>query len=132
MGMMVAYSFQSRFVPLIREGLKTQTVRSARKRHARPGEPIQLFRGMRTRLCEKIVPDPVCTAILPIAINFASARINRIEVGRVPLLDLDAFAVADGFEHLDDMSAFWREHHGSRHFDGVVIEWTMPRCDGRS
>ena len=59
---MVAYSFKARFVPLIREGLKTQTIRAQRSRHARPGELIQLFSGMRTHLCEKIVPDPVCIA----------------------------------------------------------------------
>ena len=128
---MVAYSFKARFVPLIREGLKTQTIRAERSRHARPGELIQLFSGMRTHLCEKIVPDPVCTVVLPIMISFATARIARVEVGMVPVRDLDAFAISDGFEGLDDMTAFWLENHGARGFDGVVIEWAMPRADLR-
>lgn len=127
---MVAYSFKGRFVPLIREGLKTQTIRGPRKRHARPGEPIQLYQAMRTRFCEKIVPDPFCSSVLPIEIGFASGRIHRVETGLVPVRDLDTFAVADGFECIDDMSAFWLEHHGARPFHGVLIEWPMPRCPG--
>lgn len=129
---MVAYSFQKRFAPLIREGLKTQTIRADRKRHARPGELLQLFTGMRTAHCERIVPDVVCTAVLPIEISWASARIARIEVGMVPLRDLDHFAVSDGFADIDDMSAFWLEHHGARPFHGVIIEWSMPSPEGQA
>ena len=50
---MVAYSFNSRFEVAIREGWKTQTIRAGRKRHARPGEMLQLFCGMRTAHCRK-------------------------------------------------------------------------------
>lgn len=127
---MVAYSFQKRFAPLIREGLKTQTIRADRKRHARPGELLQLFTGMRTAHCERIVPDVVCTAVLPIAIGWASARIARVEVGMIPVRNLDHFAASDGFIDLDDMTDFWLEHHGARPFEGVVIEWSMPSPEG--
>ena len=124
---MVAYSFQPRFAPLIRAGVKLQTIRAERERHARPGERLQLFTGMRTAHCMKIMHDPVCTMVLPIRIGFATGEITRIEVGRVPVRDLDQFAVLDGFTDIDDMSAFWREHHGVRDFSGGVIEWAMPR-----
>lgn len=127
---MVAYSFQKRFAPLIREGLKTQTIRADRKRHARPGEMLQLFTGMRTAWCEKIIPDPICTAVLPVAIGWASARITRIEVGMIPVRNLDHFASADGFTDIEDMTAFWLERHGARPFEGVVIEWSMPSPEG--
>lgn len=136
---MVAYSFQSRFVPLIRAGLKTQTIRADRKRHARPGERLQLFTAMRTRFCERIVPDPVCTAVLPVAISWNDTysgenllhapRIARIEVGMIPVRDLDSFVTLDGFSGIDDMTAFWLAHHGARPFEGVVIEWAMPRAE---
>lgn len=124
--MMVAYSFQKRFAPLILEGLKTQTIRADRKRHARPGELLQLFTGMRTAHCARIVPDVTCTAVLPISIDWASARISRVAVGAVPVRNLDHFAVLDGFADLDDMTGFWLENHGARTFSGVVIEWARP------
>ncbi len=61
---MVAYSFDRRFVPAIVSGAKRQTIRAHRARHARPGETLQLYTGMRTRQCRKIVErDPVCTRI---------------------------------------------------------------------
>mgnify|MGYP001202586895 CR=1 FL=1 len=127
---MVAYSFQPRFAPLIREGVKRQTVRGYRDRHARPGEYLQLFTGLRTASATKIVEDPVCTEVLPVRIGFASGRIARIEVAGMPVLSLDGFAAADGFESLDDMTAFWLERHGAKDFEGVVIEWAMPRWRG--
>lgn len=63
---MVAYSFKKRFVDPIRVGLssvslsfdcqpKRQTIRSiGKRRHARPGETLQLYTAMRTKQCRKI------------------------------------------------------------------------------
>ena len=127
---MVAYNFQPRFVPLIRDGMKLQTIRGDRAafgRHARPGDRLQLYYGQRTKGCIRIVPDPLCTVVLPIRITFASGQIARIVTGGVPVRDLDMFAALDGFEDRADMSAFWLEHHGAAEFNGVVIEWAMPR-----
>jgi hypothetical protein len=45
----VAYSFRQQFRPPILAGTKRQTIRADRKRHARPGEQLQLYTGMRTR-----------------------------------------------------------------------------------
>lgn len=126
---MVAYSFQPRFAPLIREGLKLQTIQGSRARHARPGERLQLFTGLRTRHAMKIVDDPVCVTVSRCDITFASGRIGRIVVAGIPVRDLDMFASLDGFEDRDDMSAFWRERHGAIAFSGVLIEWSHPRSD---
>lgn len=59
---MVAYNFQSRFAGPIKRGEKSHTIRkNGKRRHARPGEPLQLYTGMRTKSCKKIiVKDPVC------------------------------------------------------------------------
>ncbi|WP_292672606.1 hypothetical protein [Mesorhizobium sp.] len=66
---MVAYSFKTMFGPQVSALMKRQTVRADRKRHARPGEPVQLYQGMRTRNCVKLVdPDPICVRVRPIAI----------------------------------------------------------------
>ncbi|MEL7114001.1 MAG: hypothetical protein AAGP08_00170 [Pseudomonadota bacterium] len=126
---MVAYSFTKRFRDPIQRGVKTQTVRMPRKRHARVGEPIQLYTGMQTKYCRKVIDDPICTAVHSIAVYFDKGRvpeIERITVGGVSVRDLDAFARRDGFKHAADMAAFWRTQQDVSQgfaFLGVVIEW---------
>lgn len=51
---MVAYSFKRQFGPPILAGTKGGTIRNDRKRHARPGEELQLYHGMRTKSCTLI------------------------------------------------------------------------------
>lgn len=126
---MVAYSFKPRFEDAIREGWKTQTIRRARDRHARPGEMIQLYTGMRTAHCRKICPDVRCTEVMKILISFdGDGGIDRIDTDGVPVRDLDAFALRDGFRDADDMAEFWRSEHGPVGlWHGVLIEWAAPR-----
>lgn len=128
---MVAYSFNKRFEPAIREGWKTQTIRKGRARHARPGEMLQLFCGMRTAHCRKIVDDTRCTEVMAVRLCFdAGGVIDAIHTDEVAVRDLDAFAIRDGFTDIDDMSAFWRKEHGplaGLEFNGVLIEWAAPR-----
>jgi len=128
---MVAYSFNARFAPRIAAGTKTQTIRADRRRHARPGELLQLFSGMRTRFCAKIMPDPLCIGVDPLALRFdAEGRIVLAAIDGVRVADLPAFALADGFDSTDDMADFWRRTHGlaansGGHFifRGVLIRW---------
>lgn len=133
---MVAYSFQRRFVPAIAEGRKTQTIRGQRKRHARPGERLQLYSGMRTRGCQKIIPDPVCAGVWPIDLIFDDVAnhkpvycIERPEGDQVGIVD-DAFAQADGFEDLAAFVDFWHAQKLAAGlereaccFSGVLIVW---------
>lgn len=130
---MVAYSFQPRFIEPIRQGLKTQTIRATGlRRHARPGELLQLYSGMRTAHSTRILPDTPCLEVMQVEITFAlGARplIDRIRTDGVRIRDLDAFAIRDGFTDREDMSAFWRDHHPhatAAGFDGVLIEWARP------
>lgn len=127
---MVAYSFKARFADAIASGRKRQTVRANRKRHARPGELLQLYMGMRTRHCRKLVADPVCRSVEAI-------RINVDEDGRLAIglptkggnarflnrSDRQRFAEADGFSSEADMHAFWATEHGYGLFEGVLISW---------
>lgn len=128
--MMVAYSFAPRFVEPIRQGLKTQTIRAlGLRRHARPGELLQLYTGMRTQHCKRILPDVPCLEVMSIEIIFIPGAIRRIMVDGIPCLDNDAFAIRDGFADAVDMWAFWRDHHPEAMklgFQGVVIEWARP------
>lgn len=68
---MVALSFMPRFVPAIVAGTKLHTLRwprHGRSRHARPGELLQLYTGMRTRHCRRIGVVP-CKAVVPLALR---------------------------------------------------------------
>lgn len=129
--MMVAYSCKKRFAPAIAAYFKRHTIRGNRKRHARVGEDIQLYVGMRTKFCTKIIPDPVCTRVEPVRIEFTPKEtIARIWVADVEVSDLDAFAIEDGFECAEDMARFWfAEHQKSKidapltTFNGFLIGW---------
>jgi len=126
---MVALDFDPRFEMAIREGWKTQTIRKSRDRNARPGDLLQLYVGQRTPDCRRICPDVRCTDVLSIEITFGDDfGIDRIVTDGVPVRDLDAFAVRDGFTDSDDMAAFFKAKHGPMEiFHGYVIEWSMPR-----
>ncbi|MFO0729377.1 MAG: MT-A70 family methyltransferase [Nitrospiraceae bacterium] len=122
---MVAYSFKSRFLPPIARGLKRQTIRAPRSRHARPGERLQLYAGMRTRHCYKIIPDPVCLEVCDIELHVGAAIIDDIglvaRIGRpqARLTDVPNVIIAPGREHSrkpDDMRAICERlsPHGPR------------------
>lgn len=120
---MVAYSFQKRFAVPILAGTKRQTIRGARKRHARIGEQLQLFTGMRTKQCERI-GSARCHDVQPLTLYFLKA--GRVCVDGVDYKrhDLFHFARADGFKDWDDMRDFWKgAHPGLDTWDGFLIRW---------
>ncbi|MFK5980855.1 MAG: ASCH domain-containing protein [Rhizobiaceae bacterium] len=141
---MVAYSFNAMFVAQVEAGVKRQTVRAHRKRHARVGEPIQLYQAQRTKWCRKIVdPDPICTNITPIDINvterghlISMISLDGMKLGLAAQME---FAKKDGFDpsmHPPEagnyistttplflMGQYWLESHGAGLFHMVVIEW---------
>lgn len=126
---MVAYSFAPRFIEPIRQGVKTQTIRAIGKRsHVRMGQMLQIYSGMRTAHCVRIIPDTPCLDSSLIMIDFDDAmRITLIEVYGLPVIHLDAFAIRDGFKNIEDMGAFWRFMHGPmERFTGALIEWARP------
>lgn len=131
---MVAYSFNKRFAPAIVDGLKTHTIRAERGpkgRHARPGEPVQLYVGMRTKYCQKLLePDPICTSVKPILIIITKDAIHAVQIAEEETIQaphrLEAFARTDGFPNLKSMHEFWVKEHGARNFNGVMIEWSYP------
>lgn len=126
---MVAYSFKAQFAEPIITGTKRQTIRADRKRHARPGERLQLFTGMRTKQCRKILDlDPVCVSVTPIEIYFPWRGGLEIWVGLRQLsgIEVGEFAKADGFENSQAMKEFWEKNHGDGPFKGVMITWGEP------
>lgn len=133
---MVAYSYKKRFSPLIVTLEKRQTVRGRRKRHARPGEPMQHYEAMRTKHCRKLLDnDPICRDVrdIEIVIDADHAElIGSISIDGVALDEgqIEAFAWDDGFRPdaesasaRRDMGRFWLQEHGEALFEGVVLRW---------
>ena len=124
---MVAYSFKQQFVASILSGAKRQTIRADRKRHAREGEALQLYTGMRTRQCA-LIGRAVCEATLPVRLDFVRSKIELAGENLTDPRELDAFARIDGFDYWYDLFAFWKENHAeTRLFSGVVIRWNEFR-----
>lgn len=145
---MVAYSFKQRFVKRIEVGLssvslsfdppaKRQTIRAVgKRRHAKPGETVQLYYGMRTKQC-RLIGESTCISFEGVLLKWSewssyhTFDIMEIEPGvwrRVGDLrkieDLDQFAIDDGFDDFHDMKRFWAEMHGPATFEGVLIKWS--------
>lgn len=139
---MVAYSFKAMFGPQVSALIKRQTVRADRKRHARPSEPLQLYQGMRTIHCRKLIdPDPICTRVRAIEIavtDLMPVAIVSIAIEGIPLHreEIELFCRADGFAPScvfdfglkgktarENMGQFWLQNHGVGRFQGVLIEW---------
>lgn len=133
-----AYSFKRRFVAPIQVGLglekhchllaalplpKRQTIRTDRKRHARPGEELQLYCGMRTKGCF-LIGRARCVSVGAIFIQFGREIVSVEDYPAIRDGDLDPFAQADGFENWEAMRQFWRnEHLDWMEFRGVIIKW---------
>jgi hypothetical protein len=147
---MVAYGFKWQFASPIRDGIKRHTIRLPRKRHARPGEALQLYVGMRTKSCFKIMDDPVCTRVAEIRLEFGDwykwspdspsppvvvhNMITGIAVDGIPMSEeqMTGIAIADGFlfrdgwngmQALHAMSQYWTSTHGTAPWEGVIVYW---------
>ena len=126
---MVAYNFKPRFAPLIVVGTKRQTIRRpriGRHRHARDGEKVQLYTGLRTKAVT-LLGVAECLGIASVRLNFLRDRIT-VDDGACWHLcapeRLDAFARNDGLEDWADMKATFREIHGDMiEFFGTIIYW---------
>lgn len=132
---MVALSFKGQFAGPIVAGSKRQTIRMQRKRPPRVGENLQLYVGMRTKYCRKIVPDVPCTEVRVIMITVDPTHPELIAgitfdgVDHFKDHEIERFAVADGFTASEGTTArramgnFWMRHHGPGEFIGHVIRW---------
>lgn len=127
---MVAYNFKREFVGPIRSGRKRWTVRRNGKRpHAQRGQALQLYYGLRSSQAAKI-GDAVCAMSLPIVIDVTADKIVSIELGGLPVDDLEQFAISDGFESLACMHLFFLNMHGVGRFEGTLIGWDEFRDSG--
>lgn len=122
---MVAYNFQGRFADAVARGDKSQTIRApGKRRHARKGDRLQLYTGMRTKACRKL-REAVCFDVCPITIfEDRGVLFGPHEISFGP--DLDNFARLDGFASWAEMRDWFAQVHGLP-FSGVMIRWLVPK-----
>ena len=127
---MVAYSFKGRFVDPIKARTKRHTIRAlGKKRHARPGDTLQIYTG--DRFHPKKVGEATCAMAGEIVLDFRLLEVwidwndeAQEKTMLVTLEELDDFARSDGFESWDDLEAFWKETHDvSNSWTGIIITW---------
>jgi hypothetical protein len=124
----VAINFQKQFVPDIRSGRKTQTIR--RTARCKTGDELQLCTGQRTTDCE-LIGTATCAICEPITIadDYLATGYFRLPSG-----DAHHIARIDGFASIEAMRDWFRGRYGSLPFGGYRIMWNDFRAastDGR-
>lgn len=122
---MVAFNFQRAFVPDIRSGRKTQTIRQSAR--CKTGDTLQLYTGQRTKNCE-LIGTATCAICEPVTITERS-----VVVGYGAWLltwgDTEHIAYIDGFENFAAMRDWFRERYGLP-FKGYRVMWHGFRSAG--
>lgn len=120
---MPALNFQARFAADVESGRKAQSIRAYRKdeRDPKPGQPLSLFTGMRTKACRKLGLGLV-TRVRPIEIR--SSAMLLVEGCQLSNWQANAIARADGFEGVGAMLDWFEATHGLP-FRGLLIEWVL-------
>lgn len=116
---MVAFSFSPEFAGPVERREKRQTIRQTRR--ASVGDRIQLYTGMRTKQCRKLVEeDPLCTFV-----GYVAIRPDYLTVGDVRShpRDIDEFARLDGFTDYAGMVAWFQARYGQPSFIGYLHRW---------
>lgn len=90
---MPAYSFNPRFVPMVLDGTKRQTIRARRKYPAKVGDTLYLFSGLRTKYCTILRQEKCVKAVTIMITNFNiylfSERITNEEYDRLRFYDIN-------------------------------------------
>lgn len=117
---MVAYNFQRQFADAVEAGAKRQTIRATgKRRHARPGDPLQLYTGMRSKACRKL-REAVCVQSVPVHIS--EDGVVTWDGQQLPGAQVASLALQDGFPDIAAFLDFFRTSHGLP-FQGVCISW---------
>lgn len=125
---MVAYSFKPRFVEPIIAGTKGGTVRVPRthRKHAKPGDALQLYVGMRTASCRLIAEKP-CVEVEKIGLHIGGGMVQFGATGAGRIFttptSLDRFAEFDGFRDWGELVEFFVGMQRRHYFEGVHIRW---------
>lgn len=120
------YGFKVQFAPMVESGQKIHTVRAIRKksRHAIAGEPLHLYRGLRTKNC-RLLRKVVCIGSWPVHLPVDpdyGPLIWSINHHALDALTMNEFSQNDGFDNVLHFSEWILQTHGSD-FSGWLIAW---------
>lgn len=103
---MPAYNFKEKFAPMVRCGEKCSTIRKRRKHPTLRGDTLQLYTGLRTLHCKKLL-DVTCTSVTHISIlpDFELVVLNGKD--SLGTREIEALARQDGFCSPDDFFTFF-------------------------
>ena len=129
---MPALNFKKQFAAAVQSGKKRQTIRQPRKDgrpHAKVGDQITLYTGMRTKGCRKL-GVATCTDVQSVKIGEAEFGTSFLDIDgqRLSINERCQFAQDDGFgpnpaSALFGFNRFFRDHYGFP-FEGVLIKWS--------
>lgn len=127
---MVAFNFTV-FTDKVAAREKRMTIRRAAR--AKPGDKLQLYTGMRTKACRKLVDDDAtCEAVFSIKIAESGITLRpshpwhaerTVILGNDPIID--KWARADGFTDWPSMRDWFAEKYGLP-FTGYAHMWGWP------
>ena len=124
---MVAYNFQPEFGAAILAGVKTSTIRpNGRRRHARVGEVVQLYSGMRTPYCT-LLARAICIGAYPVEVLQEGVRIDGAVI--CDSAALDALAISEGFSKFGNMQAWFDIRYSLPVFNMTQILWRPDAAD---
>ena len=130
------YDFKPQFVPFIKSGEKTHTIRSVRKHPSKPGDTLYLYCGLRRKGAKKIM-EAECVKVEDIEIveliidrdddndeaehiESALVRIDDVELTED---ECEQLARRDGFSSFAEMVLFWTKPQKRLPFVGHIIHW---------
>jgi len=136
---MPGLNFQKRFSQAVKDGINTQTIRKRRTPPIEEGQHLTMWTGQRTKNCYGL-GDATCTKVEPIKIILERSEIwvwdeesewfdEEGVYGQFKMLsrtDAEKFAIADGFQTLDEFFEFFKRYPSDvLHFELVVIHWRL-------
>lgn len=117
---MVAFNFKAQFADDVEHRRKRQTIRQNRR--CRPGDALQLYTGMRTRNCRKLL-DATCAEVYEISIAVHGQFVCiRLDGEVLPSIMAREIAIADGFDGVTSFAEFFEREYGLP-FVGWLTKW---------
>jgi hypothetical protein len=118
------FNFQKQFAARVRGGHKRQTIRKHRTDGRMPkiGDRVNCYTGLRTSGAIKLLEQAPIINVQPVELQPSS---RQIWVGAKALTaqEAHAFALADGFETLDELFKFFDRDRIAQDFSGFLTVW---------
>jgi len=121
--------FKSRFAPLVKSGIKRQTIRCAARCKAGDTLSLRCWTGLPYRSKQELLRDATCSDVVPVIITRAGIRFNFPSCGPSDADPSDSMAETDGFSDWNDMVTWFEKEHGLP-FHGDLIRWDVKEKEG--